>query len=54
MRRVVLWDLILDHPMLNIITLSGLVLFKLVKRNEKVTACLHKKQHGEDDWELYE
>ena len=35
----------------------GLVLFKLfsiLKRSEKVMACLHKRQPAEDDWELYE
>ena len=35
----------------------GLVLFKvfsILKRSEKVMACLCKNQHVEDDWELYE
>ena len=36
----------------------GLILYKIfsiLKRNEKVTACLcHRRQSVEDDWELYE
>ena len=35
----------------------GLVLFKvfsILKRSETLTVCLHKRQHAEDDWELYE
>ena len=36
----------------------GLVLFKLLssilKRNEKLMVCLHKRKPVEDDWELYE
>ena len=29
-------------------------MFFICKRNEKVMACLHKRQPAEDDWELYE
>ena len=35
----------------------GLVLFKVVfilKQNERLMACLHKAQPGEEDWEVYE
>ena len=35
----------------------GLVLFKVfvvLKQNEKVKTCLHKRQPAKDDWELYE
>jgi len=35
----------------------GLIIFKvfsILKRSEKVMACLHKRQPAEDDWELYE
>ena len=35
----------------------GLIIFKvfsILKRSEKVMACLHKRQPAGDDWELYE
>ena len=35
----------------------GLILFKvfsILKRNERVIACLHKGQPVEEDWEVYE
>ena len=31
-----------------------LKVFSILRRSEKVMACLHKRQPAEDDWELYE
>jgi len=47
------------YPLIGIafIQFLGLLLFKVVsilKRNEKVMACLRKRGSAEDDWELYE
>ena len=47
------------YPLIGIafIQFLGLLLFKvfsILKRNERVMACLRKRRSAEDDWELYE
>ena len=50
------WAKFARAEILNFLGIFKVLVFFICKRSNvnKVTAYLHKRQHAEDDWELYE